>query len=288
MHRHDQRAHVIGIPEKTVEVDGERLVVLGDHSRIRLAVFHLQRILQARSADAVSGQSRRIRLHEHGAPLASDELRGGYVGNLLQIVPEFCGGAPDLVSIQLVAPQRKRQKRDVVDGTRLDQRLRSARRNQVKIREHLLIQPDDALFFVLAHVKADNRHARAGAGGRIDIFDARDFPEQALHRPGDPGFHFLGRCSRKGDHDVDHRNDDLRLLFPGKHKNSGYSERNRGQQNQRRKLRVDEGVGQSPCHLGFAHGFISTVVPSVISLFSRARTFSPGSMPERTSEFSAS
>ena len=49
LHPHDQVAQIIGVAEKTIEVDREGFIVLGDHSRMRLAVFHLQHVLQARA-----------------------------------------------------------------------------------------------------------------------------------------------------------------------------------------------------------------------------------------------
>ena len=183
-------------------------------------------------------------------------------GNLLQFVAQFRRGAPDLKSVQFAAPERQGQKGNVIDGSRLDQRLRGARRNQVEIGEHLLVQPDDAFFFILAHIKANDRDAGSRAGSRIDVFDAGDLPEQALHGLRDACFHFFGRCAGKRDHHVDHGNDDLRLFFSREQQHGRDSKRDGSHEKQRGELGIDEGVRQSACNLWFAHGRISLTSPS--------------------------
>ncbi len=84
--------------------------------------------------------------------------------------------------------QCQREDRDIIDGTRLDQRLRRAGRNQVEVGEHLLVQLDDALLLVLATLKRTIAIAAPGCVGRVDVLDSGNLPQELLHRLRDPLF----------------------------------------------------------------------------------------------------
>ena len=95
------------------------------------------------------------------APLPADQRDGRNVRHLLDRVVHL---GRDLAQFEIAvafARKRQRQNRHVVDGARLHQRRRGARRNQIEIGVQLLVQPHDALLFVLADVEAHDRHRHA-------------------------------------------------------------------------------------------------------------------------------
>ena len=145
-----------------------------------------------------------------------------------------------------LAPERQRENGNVIDRARLDQRLRGARRNQVEVGEHLLVQPHDGSLFVLADEEAHHGHGPAGAGSRVDVLDAGNLPQQLLHGLGDALLDFTRGGAGHLDEDVDHGDDDLRLLFAGKFDHCEDAQKNRGQHEERCEFGVDEGGGEPP------------------------------------------
>ena len=137
------------------------------------------------------------------------------------------------------AGERQRENGHIVDGARLHQRLRSARRDQIEIGEQLLVQADDALLFVLAHIETHDRQRHAGAGSGVDVLDARNLPEQFLHGPGDALLHLVRRSSGHLNEDVDHRHDDLRLLFARQFPHGKRSDEQRRADQKRRQFGGD-------------------------------------------------
>ena len=87
-----------------------------------------------------------------------------------------------------------------------------------------------------------------GARGGVEVLDARDLPEQLLHRPGDALLDLRRRCAGQLDEDVDHRHDDLRLFLARQREHRQHAEGDRRDDDQRRQLRVDEGGGQPAGH----------------------------------------
>ena len=82
------------------------------------------------------------------------------------------------------AVEGQRQDRHVVDGLGLISGRETAVGDAVEIGLQLLVELDDGGLDVLADLEADDQQALAGAGGRVDVFDPGDFPEQLLHRAG--------------------------------------------------------------------------------------------------------
>ena len=81
------------------------------------------------------------------------------------------------------------------------------------MRGQLLVQTDERALFVFANQESDDDHGAAGHGGRVQIFDARHFPEPLFDRPRDALLDLGGRCPWHLDDHVDHRHNDLRLLL---------------------------------------------------------------------------
>src|ERR1019366_6654443 len=185
-----------------------------------------------------------------------------------------------------LAPECECQDRHVVNGARLHQRRRCARRDQVQVRIQLLVQPHDALLFVLPHQEANNRHGHAGAGGRIDILHARDLPQQFLHRLRDALLHFARRRAGHLHENVDHRHDDLRLLLARQLPHREAPQQQRAGDHQRRQLRPDPNPGERSRGTQFAlhlHWRTSTLAPSARPCGTGKITFSPALRPESTS-----
>ena len=180
------------------------------------------------------------------APLPADQRDGGDIGHLLDGVVHLGRDAPQFEIAVAVAGKRQRQNRHIVDGSRLHQRLRGARRDEVEIGGQLLIEADDALLFVLPHVETHDGQGHAGAGSGVDVLDAGDLPQQFLHRLGDALFHFVGRCAGHLHEDVDHGHDDLRLFLARQFPDGEAADQQRAGDDQRSQLGRDPRVGEAP------------------------------------------
>ena len=153
--------------------------------------------------------------------LSADEGKLRNVLILLDLVAKFGADPSQFITgvAVAVAPEGQGQDRHVIYGTLLDQRRRNSRRNPVVVGRQLVVQVDDAVFHVLSHIKPDDRQVEAGLDDGIDVLYALDFPQQFFHGLRDPGLHFLRRGPWIGDEDVNHRDEDLRLLLPGRNDN---------------------------------------------------------------------
>ncbi len=97
-----------------------------------------------------------------------------------------------------------------------------------------------AFSMVRAHLEAGRAHGEAREAGAVDVLDVLDLPDLLLHGPGDDVLH-LGR-GRAGQHHhhVDHGHDDLGLLLARRQAQGEQAQQQRGDDQQRRDLRVDE------------------------------------------------
>ncbi len=175
-------------------------------------------------------------------------------------------GDPAQLEIAIaLAPEGQREDGHVVNGARLHQGRGSARRNQVHVRGQLLIQPYDALLFVLAYEKTHDGHRRSRARGRINVLHSRDLPQQLLHGFGDALFYFARGRSGHLYRYVNHWNDDLRLFLARQFPDREQTEQNRSHDHQWGQLRTDPASGEFPRGTEFAlriHGLASTRAPS--------------------------
>jgi hypothetical protein len=108
-----------------------------------------------------------------------------------------------------------------------------------------LVEFDEAGFDVFADFEADDDEALAGLGGAVDVFDARDFPEEFLHGAGGAFFDFAGAGAGHGDEDVDHGDFDLGFLFAREHEDSADAEEDGGEDDEGSEFGIDEGVGET-------------------------------------------
>ena len=102
------------------------------------------------------------------------------VGNLLDVVLNLIGDGAQLVAVVVLAPQRHGQDRHIVDGARLDDRLRNSRRHAIEVRVELAVDLDQRVFLRSADQEADDHQALSRRGGGIDIFHARDLVNKVL------------------------------------------------------------------------------------------------------------
>ena len=85
---------------------------------------------------------------------------------------------------------------------------------------------------------------RSSSRLRIDVLDAVDALDDVFERARDEFDRLVGLVAVGGDHDVDHRHADLRLLLARKRQRRERAREQRRDQQQRRERRVDEGAGQ--------------------------------------------
>src|SRR5690606_35013254 len=114
--------------------------------------------------------------------------------------------------------------------------------------------------------------------------DARDAPEPPLERRDELALDLARRRPRERDDDVDHRDDDLRLLLPRGEGHREDAEQDRGEDDDGRQLRAEERArdppGEPVARLG-GHGITSTGWPSR-SAPGSSMTTSPSRSPART------
>ena len=125
----------------------------------------------------IAGETRFVEIDAYLTALPADGGDGRNLVHLLDSVVQLGRQAAQLVIPVALAPERQREDGNVIDRARLDERRRSPRRDQVEVGEHFLVQAHDGPLFVLSDEEAHHGHGPAGAGSRIDVLDARDFPQ---------------------------------------------------------------------------------------------------------------
>jgi hypothetical protein len=204
-----------------------------------------QRAIHLQGRERVGRQPGCVERDAELAAVATGDGDGGNVGHLFDGIMHLGGHAAQLEGAVAVARKGQRQDGDVVDRARLDQRLGGAGGNQVEVREHLLVQVDDALLFVLSHFESHDGEGTAGARGGVDVLDPRYLPEQLLHRLGDAFFHLAGGGAGHADEDIDHGDLDLRFLLARELPDGKSAQSERGGDDQRRQLGIDPQAGEA-------------------------------------------
>ena len=164
---------------------------------------------------AIARQLRFIQSDAEFTALAAEDCNGGNVRDLLHCVMQLRCDATQLKVVVATAGQRQGEHGHVVNGPGFHQRLRRTGRNQVVVCAELLIQADDTAFLVLPHHKANNGERHAGTGSGVDILHTGNLRQQLFHGLRDALFHFTRGSPWQLNHDVHHRDNDLRLFFAG-------------------------------------------------------------------------
>ncbi len=152
---------------------------------------------------------------------------------------------PQRAFVDLVAPQRERDHRHVVDALGLDQRLAHAGRDAVEVGLDLVVELDEGLPHLFAHFELHRHHRAVALRRRVDVIDAGDLAHQPLQRVGGEARHLLRGDAGIGEEHIDHRHRDLRVFLPGCEDQPHDTEAETGQQQQRRERRIDERLGKT-------------------------------------------
>ena len=149
----DHVANVFGGAQKLAGFQKVFAIFRVELARRQASIGKSQRSGDLQGGHSIARESGRIQHDAYFAPLTADQGNGGYIRHLFDGVIELRGDAAQIEIVVAAAGEREREDRHIVDGARLDERLRCARRDEVEIGEQLLIQADDALLFVLADVE---------------------------------------------------------------------------------------------------------------------------------------
>ena len=228
---------------------------------------------------------RRVDVHAQLARPAADDRDLRDVVDLGDGVAQLRGQRAQLVVSVSRRPESDRHDRHVVDRPRLDDRAGDARRNAIGVRGELLVEPDERGFLGLADHEPDDHHRLAGRRRRVDVLHAGHFPDELFERPGHALLDLRRRGARHRRQDVDHRDDDLRLLFARQRHHRQRSQRQRGADDQGGQLRVDEG-GRQPARRAVGRHHRPPVLtrrPSVSAAGGFTITTSRSDRPARTS-----
>ena len=240
---HHHAADLLGAAEERTDLDADLPVVANGGARRLLDRGRLQRPGELHPADPRGRHAVGVRLHAHHPRLAADQLGAARLGDLGELLRQLGRERPQPVARPALGPQREAQERDVVDRVQLDDRRHHVARHDPAHGRLPLVDLDQAVLVRLADLEADGHHPHARARHRVDVLDTRDAPQDPLDRSHDPVLDLGGLGARPGHHHVDHRHADLRLLLAGSGEERERPEAERGPDDERRELAVEEGVG---------------------------------------------
>ena len=175
-------------------------------------------------------------------PSADDGTLAG-VGDLLQALHHIEGEQAQLGIGDVVGPKGQRHHRHIVHPLRLDHGADYPRGNLVLVRLELIVKFDKRCFHAFAHVELDRRHALPALGCRIDMFDTGDFAQQPFQRIDGKACHLLRRRTGIANEHIHHRHRNLRIFLPRRDQKPENTHGERGQQQEGRERRMDEGPG---------------------------------------------
>ncbi len=199
--------------EEGAGLHGDLRVPAAQHAGVRLLVGGAQPLGQVRRAQVAGSERQRVELHPQLPPGATDEPGLGHLEDGLDGVVHLGGQAAQGEVVVGFRVEGEGEDGHVVDAVRLDERPRDAVGDAVEVGLQLLVEADDGLLEVRAHVEAGDEQTLPGGGGGVDVFHPGQFVEQLLHGHGQPLLDFLRGGAGHGDDDVDHRHLDLRLLL---------------------------------------------------------------------------
>ena len=201
--------------EEGAGLHGDLRVPAAQHAGVRLLVGGAQPLGQVGRAQTPGTERQRVELHPQLPPGATDEPGLGHLEDGLDGVVHLGGQAAQGEVVVGFRVEGEGEDGHVVDAVRLDERSRDAVRDAVEVGLQLLVEADDGLLEIGAHVETGDEQALAGGGGGVDVFHPGQFVEQLLHGHGQPLLDLLRGGAGHGNDDVDHRHLDLRLLLAG-------------------------------------------------------------------------
>ena len=243
----------------------------------------LQAIHNLEGRQTIGPQTLGIHRDSDLATLTANDGKLRHVGVFLNLTAKLCRNPAQLIAgiLRLFAPEGERQNGDIINGLGFHHGLGNARRDDVVIGHQFVVQLHQAVFHFFAHVETDDGHIGAGLDDGIDILNPFDLPEEFLHRDRYPFFDLFRGCSGIADKHIDHGNDNLRFLLPGRHNDGKDPEEKGGNDEERRQLRFDEGPGNfsgnpESCHFVLPPVNISpSVTRSMPDMMTRSLTVRP-------------
>ena len=130
---------VIGTSEKQTGFHLKFAVVAGEAAGLSAAVRTLQLADDRPGRQTVGSKPLCIEDHTDLAGLPADDRRFRDVVELLERVFQFARISPQTIGVIVLSPKRQGHDGDVVDGADLDDRLRDAGRDAIKIRVELVV-----------------------------------------------------------------------------------------------------------------------------------------------------
>ena len=291
-----QLRHLRRVGEKTPGAHRHIMVLRHPFAGLGHHVGRAQGIRQVADRHAVRGQFRRIQLHHHrplGRADGVDVARAGHalqfgfqrVRNLSQLGRALRG---------VVAPQRERHHRHVVDAHRPHQRLAHAQvgRHEALVLEHLVVQPHDRGLPRHADLELHRDHRHAGPAHRVDVLDAFELGQLLLQRIGHQVLDVVHVGAGERHHHVGHGHVDLRLFLARRDHHRDQAEQQCCDRQDRRQRRTLESAGDAAgeAEPWLAHGATPCLFP--LGRFSDSQraaaagsvaTRSPASSPASTS-----
>src|SRR5579862_5788875 len=252
MNSYDDLLQIVGASKEKSRLYLELTVVAHVTAGLPPNIRSLQLTDERSRCESVGCKTLGVEHNPQLSRLAADNGSLGNIVQLLQRVFQFARNTAQLIGVIVLAPQRERHDGDVVDGASLYERLRNTGRNTIKIGVQLVVRLNERVFFFGPDVEAHDDHAQAGMTDRVDVFDSGNFAQQLLHRQANALSNFSRRCSRHLHKDVEHGNDDLRLLFTRRAEDGKSPEQQSSHNHQRCEFRIDETARDLSCETSSA------------------------------------
>ena len=218
--------------------------VAADQAPGRLrGVRHLQCRLQVLRRDAVPVHA--VGIHDDANHMAgaADGRHVARTGNALEI---DLGSARHLLQFEGRTRRRtvgngavksQRHDRHVIDAPWLDDRIHDTEvgRKPVAVGIDGVIEPDQSLDRLLAHLVLHGNHRHARTRNGIDVLDAGDARQHLFRRPRHQCLDIPGRGAGEGDEDIGHGDVDLRLFLARRDQGCANAEQQGDQRDQGRQ-----------------------------------------------------
>ncbi len=213
---HHQACHVLRRAQEGPGIDVE-----GGTARLRgagrqLGVGALDGVGNAVQGDAVSCQALHLHLDPDLVGASADHEALSGVRDRAQPLQDVQGQGAELGVRHLRGPEGEGHHRDVVHAYGPHQGHAHVRRHLVHVGLELVVDLDDGLTHVLAHIEAHRHHRRPPLGRRVGVLHPGDLHHDPLQGLGDQALHLLRRGPGVLDEDVDHRHRDLGVLLSGR------------------------------------------------------------------------
>ncbi len=175
-----------------------------------------ERLLNGERIEPAGRERRGIELDGHLTRPSADDRHFGDAFGSPSAIPAAGWPAAAVGRSSYPSPQSVRAMTGTSSIERdCDNGRRRPRRQEAGRGAELLVQPHQRALFVFADEEAGDDHRSSGSGRGVEILDAGHLPEHLLDRARHSLLDLRGRGARHVHDDVNHRDDDLRLLLAG-------------------------------------------------------------------------